>query len=94
MEEVSFRFGMVIFYVLRMLKLCCVSCQVHSEPPEARVRSAYSEPYISYNGHERADDYGPRSHYDEDDYRDARLGFDERVDRQAIGYKPSGNIVK
>ncbi|CAH3013994.1 unnamed protein product [Porites evermanni] len=66
---------------------------VHSEPPrEGRVRAAYSEPQLRYDGPDRyEEEYLPRARYDDDDYRDGRQGFNEdTLDRQRPGYKPPG----
>lgn len=74
--------------------------QVHSEPPrerDSRVRSAYSEPQLRYNDPEQEDEYGPRSHYDDEDFRNGNkpAGFrEDTLERQRPSYKPSGNIVK
>ena len=75
--------------------------QVHSEPPrerETRVRAAYSEPQLRYNDPEpEQDEYGPRSRYDDEDFRNGNkpAGFKEdTLERQRPSYKPSGNIVK
>lgn len=91
--ELAFRsWGSVHFYVLS---------QVHSEPParerDTRVRPAYSEPQLRYDDPEQQDDYGPRSRYDDEDFRNGNkpAGFKEdTLERQRPSYKPSGNIVK
>lgn len=71
---------------------------IHSEPPrDARVRPAYSEPQLRYPDSDRyeQEEYAPRTHYDDEDFRNGRQGFNEdTLERQRPGYKPSGNIVK
>ena len=65
---------------------------IHSEPPDSRVRPAYSEPYINFNGPER--DFESRPQYD-DDYRYGRAPYEEDIERASKpGYKPYGNVVK
>ena len=73
--------------------------QVHSEPPrerDSRVRPAYSEPQLGYNDPEQQDEYGPRSRYDDEDFREGNrpAGFKEDTLERQRPYKPSGNIVK
>lgn len=60
------------------------------------MRGAYSEPHLRYPDPDSYEqEYGPRSHYDDDDFRNGRQGFNEdTLERQRPGYKPSGNIVK
>ena len=73
--------------------------QVHSEPPrerDTRVRPAYSEPQLRYNDPDQQDEYGPRSRYDDEDFRGGNkpAGFKEDTLERQRPYKPSGNIVK